>query len=87
MPIKAWYWSWKKKKKFVNYKHFKMDSILFIINLIKPNVHIISIDLKDAFFSIPIQNDHQKYLKFMLGNLFNLHSCLMAIDFLWEYLL
>ena len=72
----------KKKKKFVNYKHFKMDSILFIINLMKPNVHIISIDLKDAFFSIPIQNDHQKYLKFMLGNLFNLHSCLMAIDFL-----
>ena len=32
------------------------------------------IDLKDAFFSVPIHNDHQKYLKFIFGNLFQFTS-------------
>ena len=32
------------------------------------------IDLKDAFFSEPIHNDHQKYLKFIFGNLFQFTS-------------
>ena len=56
--------------KFVNYKHFKMESINNVINLIKPNVYMTSSDLKDAFFSVPIHNEYQKYLKFMFGNLF-----------------
>ena len=40
----------KKFKKFVNYKHFKMEFINNIINLIKPDVYMASIDLKDPFF-------------------------------------
>ena len=39
-----------KFKKFVNYKHFNIESINKVINLIKPNVYTASIDLKDAFF-------------------------------------
>ena len=39
----------RKFNKFVNYKHFKMESINNIINLIKQNVYMASIDLKDAF--------------------------------------
>ena len=57
--------------KFVNYRHYKMESIN-AINLIKPNVHITSIYLKDRFFSIHI--DHPKYFKFMFGNLFQFTS-------------
>ena len=64
----------KKFNKFVNYKHFKMESINNVINLIKPNVYMASIDLKDAFFSVPIHYDHQKYLKFIFGNLFQFTS-------------
>ena len=63
MAIKAWYWSWNKNK-FFNYKHFKMVSINNVINLIKLNVYMTSIYLKDAFFSVPIPNDYQKYLMF-----------------------
>ena len=63
-----------KFKKFVNYKHFNIESINKVINLIKPNVYTASIDLKDAFFSIRIHNDHQKYLKFIFENLFQLAS-------------
>ena len=61
-------------KKFVNYRHFEVESINNVINLIKPKVYIASIDLKDAFFSVPIHNDHQKYLKFLFGNLFQFTS-------------
>ena len=55
----------KKFNKFVNYKHFKMESINNVVKLIKSNVYMASIDLKDAFFSVLIHNDHQKYLKFI----------------------
>ena len=61
-------------KKFVNYRHFEVESINNVINLIKPKVYIASIDLKDAFFSVPIHNDHQNYLKFIFGNLFQFTS-------------
>ena len=60
----------KKFNKFVNYKHFKMESINNVIKLVQPNVYMASIDLKDAFFTVPIHNNHQKYLKFVFGNLF-----------------
>ena len=35
----------KKFNKFVNYKHFKIESINNIINIIKPNVYMASMDL------------------------------------------
>ena len=47
-----------------------MESLFNVINLIRPNAYMASIDLKDAFFSVPIHNDHQKYLKFIFGDLF-----------------
>ena len=55
--------------KFVNYKHLKMESINNILNIIRPNVYMASIDLKDAFFSVPIHPTHQKYLKFTFDDL------------------
>ena len=64
----------KKFNKFVNYKHFKVESINNVINLINPNVFIGPIDLKDAFFSVPLHNDHQIYLKSIFGNLFQFTS-------------
>ena len=45
-----------------------MEFINNVINLIKLNVYMVSIDLKDAFFSVTIHNDHQNYLKFIFGN-------------------
>ena len=45
--------------------HFKMDSIHTVLNMIKPGVWMASINLKDAYFSVPIHKEHQKYLKFM----------------------
>ena len=40
-----------------------MKSINQVIDIVRSNVYMISIDLKDAFYSIAIHPDHQKYLK------------------------
>ena len=37
-----------------------------------------SIDLKDAFFSVPIHSTHRKYLKFTFDDLFQFTSCQMG---------
>ena len=43
-----------------------MESINQLIDIVRPNVYMASIDLKDAFYSIPIHPEHQKYLKFVV---------------------
>ena len=35
---------------FVNYKHFKMESINNVLNIIRPNVYMASIDLRSTLF-------------------------------------
>ena len=41
-----------------------MESINQVIDIARLNVYMASIDLKDAFQSIPIHPEHKKYLKF-----------------------
>lgn len=48
----------------VTHYHFKMDNIWSAIRLMKPRCYMASIDLKDAYYSVPICKDHQKFLKF-----------------------
>ena len=49
---------------FVLYKHFKMESILDVFKIIKKDVWVASVDLKDAFFTIPVNEAYQKYFMF-----------------------
>ena len=39
---------------FVEKIHFKMENIRITLNCISPGDHMVSIDLKDAYFSVPI---------------------------------
>ena len=49
--------------KHICYKHFKMEGIQNVIDIVKPGVWIVAkVDLKDAFFTIPIYAPHKKYL-------------------------
>ena len=50
----------KKLNRFVN-KHFQMGSLQNVLELIRSGVCMASTDLKDAFYSVPIQN-HQALL-------------------------
>ena len=48
----------------VEYKKFKMETLATIIQLIKPNMYMAKVDIKDAYHSIQIYELHQKFLKF-----------------------
>lgn len=50
---------------FVQKEHFKMESIDSAINMINKGDYLASLDLKDAYFSIPIAENHRKYLRFI----------------------
>ena len=54
----------KKLNEFVAYEHFKMESIKSIGFCITPNCFMSKIDLKDAYYSVRIHPDSQRYLKF-----------------------
>ena len=48
----------------VTHHHFQMDSRQAIITLVTPNCFMASTDMKDAYYSIPVKNEDQKYLRF-----------------------
>ena len=50
--------------KCVKYHHFKMVTL----TLVRPNCLLASVDLKDAYFTIPIALVHQKFLRFLWRN-------------------
>ena len=49
---------------YVEYHHFKMDTLEHAVKLITPFCLMASIDLRDAYYSVPIHPDFQRYLKF-----------------------
>lgn len=50
--------------RFIIKKHFKMENASMIRDLLKEGDWMTSIDLKDAFLSVPIHPDDKKYLRF-----------------------
>lgn len=49
---------------FVVYNHFKMEGFQVVKNLIQRRDWLCKVDLKDAYFCIPICKNHRKYLRF-----------------------
>ncbi len=54
----------KSLNKFITYYHFKMETVWSAIRSMTPGCYMASIDLKDAYYSVPIHADYHKYLKF-----------------------
>ena len=50
---------------FVKKIHFKMENIRMALNCISPGDFMVSIDIKDAYFSVPIFQPLLKYLRFL----------------------
>ena len=48
----------------VKYHHFKMDTVQSAIRLMTPNCYMASVDLRDAYYSVPIHIDDKKYRRF-----------------------
>lgn len=50
---------------FIEYHHFKMDTFESSLKLVTPNCYMASVDLQDAYFSVPISSFCCKFLKFL----------------------
>ena len=53
-----------------------METIRYAIQLVRPNCFLASIDLKDAYFSVPIAQEHRKFLRFQWQNKLYEFTCL-----------
>ncbi len=62
--------------KYISYYHFRMESLTTIIKLVDKNCFMACIDLKDAYYSIPIRKSDRKYLKFQWNNTLYQYTCL-----------
>ena len=56
----------KRLNKFVEYKHFNVESLQNVLELMRPWVYMVSTNLKEAFYSVPVDNNHQAYLTFFV---------------------
>ena len=66
----------KELNKFIVYQHFKMDNLHAATELMTPGCFMASIDLKDAYYTVPIHPDFQKYLKFKFNGKLYQYTCL-----------
>lgn len=49
--------------KFIVHQTFKMETIKSAVELLFPHCYMVCVDLKDAYYHIPIHPDFQKYLR------------------------
>ena len=49
---------------FVQYHHFKMEGLSSLLNLLSRGEFLSTINLKDAYLTIPIHPDHYTFLRF-----------------------
>ena len=61
---------------FVDYHHFKMDTFRTALKLIRPGCFMASVDLKDAYYSIPTAGEDRKFLMFEWKGKYHQFTCL-----------
>ena len=50
---------------YLPHLHFKMESIKDVIHLIYPNCFVMTVDFKDAYFSVYIHPENRKWFQFL----------------------
>ena len=58
----------KKLNSFIDTEHFKLEDVRTASKLITKGCFMIVLDLKDAYFTIPIHKEHRKFLRFCFNN-------------------
>lgn len=66
----------KKLNKYIATEHFKLEDIRTARDLMEPNCFMASLDLKDAYYLIPIAECSKKYLRFRFNNSIYEFNCL-----------
>ncbi|XP_070518817.1 uncharacterized protein [Cardiocondyla obscurior] len=66
----------KKLNEYLQPQHFKLEDIRSVLNLVSQGDYFCSIDLKDAYFLIPIYKNHKKFLRFRFEEKLYQFKCL-----------
>ena len=66
----------KELNSFVEYENFKMESLRSVTDMMTLNCYMASIDIKDAYYIVPIALENQKYLKFAWRDTLYQYTCL-----------
>ncbi|XP_043270501.1 uncharacterized protein [Venturia canescens] len=66
----------KKLNEFVITTHFKLEDRRTAINLVSENCFLATIDLKDAYYAVPIAEEHRKFLRFRFSGGLYEFTCL-----------
>lgn len=66
----------KRVNKHIEKHHFKMDTLWSAVRLMTPNCFMASIDLKDAYYVVPIADEHPKYLRFCWQGSLYQYTCM-----------
>ena len=61
---------------FVEYHHFKMETLSAAISLVSKNCYFASIDLQDAYYSCNVCSDDRKFLRFFWNGEKYQYTCL-----------
>ena len=68
--------NFKNLNQFLPYVHFKINTVESVLKLIKKGCFMAKVDLKDAYYSVKIKQEHQKYLKFVFDGALYQFTCL-----------
>ena len=66
----------KKLNQFLLAPHFKMEHLLSFLPSVQPGMFLTSLDLSDAYFSLPIASSVRKFLRFSWGGELYEFQCL-----------
>lgn len=59
----------------VSYTHFKMENLFSASDMMKKDCYLASVDLRHAYYSVPIDKKFRKYLKFRWRNRLYEYTC------------
>ena len=62
--------------KEMEYIKFKQDTVKTVLDLVRPNCFMCSIDLKDAYYCINVHEDSRKFLRFRFDEQLYEFTCL-----------
>ena len=66
----------KKLNEWVTPQHFKIEGMGTLRELVRTNNWMVKVDLKDAYFTVPIHSSHHPYLRFIVGQEHYQFTCL-----------
>ena len=73
----------KNLNEYIETEHFKLEDLRTARDLLDQGSFMVTLDLKDAYYAVPIAESSKKYLRFLLNEFSNFHVCRSAC--IWHH--